>query len=258
MAAFAPHPLYPLAECGFAPPAQALAAGQPCLVLVSRFAMPEGLPAPLASEQSAAGRFRDEVRAEGFLLRRRITRAVVARAFGRAPDEIAITRDESGKPFLQGAGLMLHLSFAARGDIALIGIAHQPIGVDLESGIAPEALPFNMLRRDERAALLALPRAEQPPAFLTLWTLKEAMLKALGCGFSVPPEAVHLPLSWLAAEVSPSGFHEIPVIGEDMILTAQPIQVLCYERPVMSLRGMAQGPQKTGPCIAALLLGRMA
>jgi|GEM_PF-2991312 len=250
--------LYQLAECGFAPPAQALAAGQPCLVLASRFAMPEGLPAPLASEQSAAAHFRDAAQAEGFLLRRRITRGIVARAFGRAPDEMTITPDSKGKPVLQGAGLALHLSFGAHGEVALIGIAHQPIGVDLEGEIAPEALPLNILRQDERAALLALPYAERGPAFLTLWTLKEAVVKALGCGFSVPPEAVHLPLSWLAAKVSPGGFHEIPVIGGDMILTAHPIQVLCYERPVMPLRGMAHGPQKTGLCIAALLLGRMA
>jgi phosphopantetheinyl transferase len=69
-----------------------------------------------------------------------------------------------------------------------------PVGVDLEPHEhAPDLL-------DSEAAfchpeeIIALPRDRAPRAsrLLQIWTAKEAILKAIGIGFSHPPEAIRI------------------------------------------------------------------
>jgi phosphopantetheinyl transferase len=162
------------------------------LVLSAIESLPDGLPSASTMEKQLAVRHLDPLRQSGFLARRRIARAILASRLGLRPETIEIGESETGAPVLLSPQAAFHLSFSARGPLALIGLARQPIGVDLER-ITPDMLiPWNVLRADERMALEALPPQEQPEAFCTLWSAKEAIVKAMGVGFRLAPEAIHL------------------------------------------------------------------
>ena len=73
----------------------------------------------------------------------------------------------------------------------LIGLAPRPIGVDIERVGPAIDPPWNVLAPDEIGALVAI---EDPvarhDAFMRLWTVKEAALKALGIGLVREPSAL--------------------------------------------------------------------
>ncbi len=54
-------------------------------------------------------------------------------------------------------------------------------------------IPSNILRGDERAWLGEQPEPLRVAAFCRIWTAKEAITKALGVGFRIPPEDIALP-----------------------------------------------------------------
>lgn len=163
------------------------------LITLAEMAMlPPDLPEPTTLEKQLAGCHRDERHRQGFLARRRITRAILGALTGTNPSEVLITAGDKGEPLVAAPEGPFHLSFSAREDIALIGIATRPIGLDIEIARPEMLIPYNLLRADERALLEALPESARPSAFCALWTAKEAVVKALQCGFRMPPEAIHV------------------------------------------------------------------
>jgi 4'-phosphopantetheinyl transferase len=67
------------------------------------------------------------------------------------------------------------------------------VGVDVESfARAEEIIPLapRVFSAAERAQLDALPAAERPDRALSLWTLKEAYIKARGMGLSLPLQGI--------------------------------------------------------------------
>ncbi|MFH8407494.1 4'-phosphopantetheinyl transferase family protein [Streptomyces sp. NPDC018019] len=91
-----------------------------------------------------------------------------------------------GRPALAGAGVPLHFSLSHTGDMALIGVARTPVGVDIEKQASPRTVAevSGMLHPQERATLDALPEAGRPAAFARCWTRKEACLKGMGSGLA--------------------------------------------------------------------------
>jgi phosphopantetheinyl transferase len=156
------------------------------LVLASHRADSDFLPPASDAEHASAGRSRDPA---GHLLRRRMTRAIAGGLMGHAATDFVLTASGNGQPILSGPG-GLHVSFATRGDLSLVGITTRPVGVDLEEAIMQGGIPWNILRPDEAEALRTLPEAARTVAFLDLWTAKEAVLKALGAGLHIAPEAL--------------------------------------------------------------------
>jgi len=133
-------------------------------------------------------------------------------ALDREPD---IERSERGKPYAPAlAGIDFNLSHA-RDHVLLAFARHQPLGVDLERidrRLALEDLARRFFSAAEADALDALPAAERLPAFLRLWTCKEAVLKAIGEGisfgldrvvFALGGDGVPAKLARIAAEAGP-------------------------------------------------------
>lgn len=93
-----------------------------------------------------------------------------------------------GKPVLTHHSLSFNLSHSD--DRALLAIARSvPLGVDLE--MVRPALDWGPLAsryfsRKEQQALQKIAPQEQTAAFFTIWTRKEAWLKAVGSGFHLP------------------------------------------------------------------------
>ncbi|MBY0612757.1 MAG: 4'-phosphopantetheinyl transferase superfamily protein [Beijerinckiaceae bacterium] len=145
-------------------------------------------PEPSKAESGAAARL-PPGDAGHFLLRRRICRSLVAHYTGLDAAAIVITADIHGAPTIEPRSLGLHVSFAHRGGWSAFGIAHDPIGVDLEKTEPSVAIPWAMLHEHEAEVLRTVAEAERGAAFLRLWTMKEAYVKALGRGFRIAPDS---------------------------------------------------------------------
>lgn len=157
------------------------------------------LPAELAAlaqtlspdERERAGRFYFERDRSAFLVARGALRALLARYLGQAPAELRFSYGPQGKPKLAHRGLSFNLAHS--GALALLAVGDgAAIGVDLEL-IPPlfpgEAVARHFFSSDELQVLLATPARHRHRAFFTYWTRKEAFIKAVGGGLSIPLDA---------------------------------------------------------------------
>jgi phosphopantetheinyl transferase len=106
------------------------------------------------------------------------------------PDAIEVDRDSSGAPWAVVAGRRINLSLShASGWGAAAAHVRLRVGVDVEPlRPVPDAFSRYFLSPEERSALDGW---EDPTtASLAAWAVKEAIVKALGCGLSIPPRAV--------------------------------------------------------------------
>jgi 4'-phosphopantetheinyl transferase len=136
-------------------------------------------------EQARAARFHSAVLSARFVVGRAVLREVLARYCGCAPAGLHFSYDAHGKPALDIADFHFNLSHSE--DVAVLGIARQPIGVDVERlRPIPDALAIarRFFSPAEVIWLAALPPAAVEPAFMLLWTRKEALLKGVGKGLS--------------------------------------------------------------------------
>lgn len=151
-----------------------------------------------ASERERAGRFhfdRDRIR---FLRRREFLRGVLARYSGVAADRLRFGRNEYGKPYLCGPDSkerVLNFSTSHSDGLAVVCLAHsRPVGIDIESesGTAlGQDAPSCVLTPGEADVVSRLSQTI-PDVFLRFWTCKEALLKAIGTGLSVPPDEIEV------------------------------------------------------------------
>ena len=160
-----------------------------------------------SGERARSARFRRPRDGRRFLRRRAFLRKLLGAETGVAPHELMLATGPGGKPFLPG-GPSFSTSHSDRW--LLVGLcATGRLGVDLEVDVpvdeAPEIARAHFTER-ERAAL----EDEDPDAFLRLWTRKEALIKALGGGLSIPLDA----FSVRAGRASGQALLEIDLPGE--------------------------------------------
>ncbi len=142
-------------------------------------------------EHLRAGRLRSPRSADRFIVARGILRALLGRILAHRPERLVFSYGPHGKPELAG-GLQEQLSFnvSHSGGLAVFAVANGfEVGVDIEE-VHPlsdlEATASIFLSPDELAEFEAMPSDRKLERFFTLWTCKEAVLKALGSGFTSP------------------------------------------------------------------------
>lgn len=144
------------------------------------------------AERQAAGRFvfaKDEAR---FTAGRAFLRTILAGYLGADPRSLQFTRGEHGKPRLRegatAADLAFNVSHAER--LGLIAVsAGLEVGVDVEwldRRAEHLALARHSFAPEEAAQLQTLTGDELVGAFFRCWTRKEAVIKAVGKGLSLP------------------------------------------------------------------------
>ncbi|MFJ1736387.1 4'-phosphopantetheinyl transferase family protein [Streptomyces sp. NPDC088254] len=137
-----------------------------------------------------------------FLLGCALSRIALGELLGVSPAELPLRRvcprcgGPHGKPRLaapRGSPFAdVDFSVTHSGDVVGVAVARGAnVGLDVEetgSGAAPDVdtVAPVALTDAELAALNAHPPAERASAFLRMWTRKEAVLKALGVGLTVP------------------------------------------------------------------------
>lgn len=146
-------------------------------------------------EGERARRFRSETARANFVSSRAAVRKVLGQVLGCAAADVPLVQDAEGRPWLEGA-CDLRLSWSHAGGHVLIGWrSGGAIGVDLETArpIAHDSMLALAASEREAAVIQALKPVDRHDAFLRLWTVKEAVLKAIGLGVRGGLKSVAVP-----------------------------------------------------------------
>ncbi|NUM68443.1 4'-phosphopantetheinyl transferase superfamily protein [candidate division KSB1 bacterium] len=146
-----------------------------------------------ADERERADRFVFAKDRERFVVARAALRDIISRYLHVAAGDIRFEYSEFGKPGLarlHQSNLQFNLSHS--NGVALLALTlTRRLGIDVEF-LRPvndfEQIARRFFSANESATLFRLPAAQQPLAFFTCWTRKEAYIKAIGEGLSHPLE----------------------------------------------------------------------
>ncbi|MFZ0339459.1 MAG: 4'-phosphopantetheinyl transferase superfamily protein [Terracidiphilus sp.] len=158
------------------------------------------------AERARAARFRFDRHRREYLATHALTRVALSHAHPLPPRAWSFSVNKYGKPsaipwggvpecrlgFNQSNSLELAVCLIAR-RVAHPREATPEVGVDIESLARAESivpLASRVFSPAERAQFDALPAAERPNRALSLWTLKEAYIKARGMGLSLPLQEI--------------------------------------------------------------------
>jgi len=153
-------------------------------------------------ERARAERFVVDDARVRFVASRGILRAVLGRYVNEHPGALIFTVGPNGKPALAGPGnavdrIRFNLSYSSS-EVLIAVSCTRDVGIDLERiradvdslGIAEQFFAPSEFERLRRA-----PRHEAHRLFFTLWTSKEAYLKATGTGLSTDPDRFEVQLT---------------------------------------------------------------
>lgn len=147
-----------------------------------------------AYEESRIEKYRFQEDKNRFLYARVIVRSVLASVLGCHPRDVPLKVD-TGRPFIDPeVGLDIRFSISHAADAVLVSFRR-----DIETGIDIERhrgfdnikdVARRVMTDTEHEQFRRLQGAESVSAFYRLWSRKEAVLKLMGTGFSVPPNEV--------------------------------------------------------------------
>ena len=171
----------------------------------SNLAMKQALEMMSNDEHERAQKFlrgKNEYIASRWLLRK-----VLGLYQHELPQAVAFKRSEKGKPYIPGSSLQFNLSHS--GHWAVLAVARDmQIGIDVEQGKHSRDLAgiaANYYHPDEVTQLQQRQGEEQTRYFYQLWTLKEALLKAMGVGISAGLENLNFQLKdTITVDISPT------------------------------------------------------
>ncbi|MFY9792887.1 MAG: 4'-phosphopantetheinyl transferase superfamily protein [Candidatus Sulfotelmatobacter sp.] len=143
-------------------------------------------------ERSRAARFHFTADRQRFVASRAWLRTILAALLVTEPSELNFSYSTNQKPSLGVAhadsGITFNVSHS--GGIALYAFARRrDIGVDVEQirrDFDVESIAHRFFSASEQKQLSALPESEKVEAFFRCWTRKEAYIKAIGEGLSLP------------------------------------------------------------------------
>lgn len=147
-----------------------------------------------AVEVERRGLMKAESRKRSFLLGRAALRILLGDLTGAAPAEIELDILNNGR--VVAPKTPFHVSIAHSGDRAVAIASKRRVGIDIEQIVEkPESLLRFVLHEDEFDHVNALPVPNHHRLFLC-WTMKEAVLKAIGTGLLRSPKTVRLDVSY--------------------------------------------------------------
>jgi phosphopantetheinyl transferase len=158
-------------------------------------------------------------RRDDFLRGRAVGRALARQVLGLDPASIAILPDDRGVPWLEHdhqGRLPFSLSLSHTAEVAGAALAGLPwlVGIDVEHPIeSPGTVMGDYFEPEEAARCDHADEAEVRWRAAEVWALKEAGLKALGTGLTVPASAIVVRA--VQGEASPEGWHDVTLVLGD-------------------------------------------
>jgi len=152
------------------------------------------------AERDRALRFHFDVHRRRFIAAHGQMRVLLGAYLGCPPESIALEAEERGKPRLAAAlaskGLSFNLSHSD--EQGLLALARDTVlGADIEVQHHLndlESLARSHFTASELRELHSLPEERRHDGFFAAWTRKEAYVKALGAGLSVPLDSFEVAL----------------------------------------------------------------
>ncbi len=142
-----------------------------------------------SEERYRADRFSSEILKCSYTFSRGGLRILLAHYLGRLPNEIELIRGPKGKPSLRESS-RIRFNTSHSGQMALYAFTLGcEVGVDVEQIRKlddAESLASRFFSPGEISELLSLNPKEMTQAFFRCWTRKEAYIKAVGGGLSIP------------------------------------------------------------------------
>ena len=158
------------------------------------YAMPKFLRDLSLTERTRAQRLQFDHDRRRFVIAKGLLRNLLGGYMGMKPNEIQFTMGPSGKPEiaqrLQTSHDPIHFNQAHSGHLGIYAFCrNRRVGVDIE-----EVRPFPdmdqiaslLFSTQEMAVFQSLSTKERQRAFFSAWTHKEAFVKALGKGLTLP------------------------------------------------------------------------
>ena len=154
-------------------------------------------PAPLPVSEALAGNLPSAVPA---------LRSLLCARLGCRNADLSFGASKFGKPFARVGGVAVSVAFnvSHSGRHGLIALAREGrIGVDVEERMAKRDLDGFirlLFAPGEREALEAAGGSRKVDLFYSLWTMKEALIKAVGAGLSMDTAKFEIPPAMVRGE----------------------------------------------------------
>lgn len=149
-----------------------------------------------ADETARAERFRFDRHCRRYIVGRGVLRTLLGHYLDRDPRQVSFRYGPNEKPYLAepapgpDAAHRLEFNLSNSDDLAVVAFTRgEEVGADVEKlRPLPDALDIaeRFFSAGERRVLAKVPREEREQAFFRAWTRKEAYLKAVGTGITVP------------------------------------------------------------------------
>jgi 4'-phosphopantetheinyl transferase len=152
-------------------------------------------------EQNRAKRYRFAKDRDAFVAARGMLRGILSRYLDLSPEALRFDYSVHGKPFLPGEldGARLRFNLSHSHGLALCAVAsRREVGIDVEyqrPELADESIAERFFSAREITTLRLLPSSLQRAAFFACWTRKEAYMKAVGRGLTIPLDRVEVTLA---------------------------------------------------------------
>lgn len=148
-------------------------------------------------ERVRAARLRTTEQRLRFVAAHGAMREILSSYLDCAPEAIRFETSAEGKPFLANGSLAFNLSHSEGLALCAVAVSGQ-IGVDVER-IRPvpdaDEIVMKFFAPGEAREYLALPPQDRLRAFFSLWTRKEALVKAVGSGLRRPLDSFEVEMA---------------------------------------------------------------
>jgi len=188
-------------------------------------------------ERARAARFRFERDREPYVVAHALWRAALGVCLGVDACDVPLSNTSAGQPYVSGTQLATSLSHSGSW-VAIAVCAAETVGVDIErspSHMTLTELMPSFCTTEEIAEVLPLHPLLRESALLSLWTRKEALLKAFGTGLSEEPSRMKATTTALVAPPA-SAISRVPCRVRDIDLPAGLIGALAAPSTITACR----------------------
>lgn len=144
-------------------------------------------------ERERAAKYRRRELRDCFVLSRGVLRRLLSNYLGCPPDRVELVYGEQGKPAVASPSSRIRFNVSHSGKLAVYALAYDcDLGVDIEHvRPVPDAdqLSKRFFSPEECEDIIKLLGMARAAAFLRCWVRKEAYIKAVGSGMSIPLES---------------------------------------------------------------------
>lgn len=143
-----------------------------------------------ADERERSAKLKVEVKKKQFMLSRSLLRKILSNITEKNHNEIKFYYGNHNKPYIKEKhnNKMIEFNISHSDQYILIGLSlHNKVGVDIEKvnkEIDFESLSKRFFSKKEKEYIKGIDPENKPDAFFTIWTRKEAFIKATGKGIA--------------------------------------------------------------------------